>query len=102
MPLKNIFTKNGYLNPEVPNYGGLKIKEARERIIQDLSNENLVVKVDEIEHDVQVHERCGKEVEDEKKDHHEKSADARNARFNPIFGELTCQNSADCNSHSGG
>lgn len=63
LPLKYIFTDNGRIIDEVPNYGGLKIKEARKQIIEDLMAGGFVVKVEELEHEVQTHERCGKEVE---------------------------------------
>ena len=63
LPLKNIFTNDGYIIDSIENYGGLSIKEARKQIIEDLSIEGYLVKVEELEHEVQVHERCGKEVE---------------------------------------
>lgn len=63
LPLKYIFTDNGRIIDDVPNYGGLKIKEARKQIIEDLQAGGFVVKIEELEHEVQTHERCGKEVE---------------------------------------
>lgn len=63
LPLKYIFTKDGKIIDTVPNYGGLKIKEARKQIIEDLQKEGFVVKIEELEHEVQTHERCGREVE---------------------------------------
>ena len=63
LPLKYIFTDNGRIIDSVPNYGGLKIKEARKQIIEDLQNGGYVVKIEDLEHEVQTHERCGKEVE---------------------------------------
>lgn len=63
LPLKYIFTDNGHIIPSVPKYGGLKIKEARKQIIEDLQAGGFVVKIEELEHEVQTHERCGKEVE---------------------------------------
>lgn len=63
LPLKYIFTANGRIMDSVPKYGGLKIKEARKQIIEDLKNEGYIVKIEELEHEVQTHERCGKEVE---------------------------------------
>lgn len=47
----------------IPNYGGLKIKEARQKIIEDLQTNGFVEKIEELSHEVQTHERCGKEVE---------------------------------------
>ena len=63
LPLKYIFTDNGRIIDSVPNYGGMKIKEARKQIIEDLQAGGFVVKIEELEHEVQTHERCGKEVE---------------------------------------
>ena len=63
LPLKNIFTSDGKIVDTVKNYGGLKIKEARKKIVEDLTAGNYIVKVEELEHEVQTHERCGREVE---------------------------------------
>ena len=63
LPLKYIFTGDGKIIDSVPNYGGLKIKEARKQIIEDLQSKGYIVKIEELEHEVQTHERCGKEVE---------------------------------------
>ncbi len=63
LPLKYIFTSDGKISDSVPNYGGLKIKEARKKIIEDLTNGGYVVKIEELDHEVQTHERCGREVE---------------------------------------
>ncbi len=63
LPLKYIFTEDGRIADSVPNYGGLKIKDARKKIIEDLQNGGYVVKIEELEHEVQTHERCGREVE---------------------------------------
>ena len=63
LPLKYIFTDDGRIIDSVPNYGGLKIKEARKQIIEDLQSGGYVVKIEELEHELQTHERCGKEVE---------------------------------------
>lgn len=63
LPLKHIFTDNGRIIDSIPNYGGMKIKEARNKIIEDLNNQGYIVKIEVLEHEVQTHERCGKEVE---------------------------------------
>ena len=63
LPLKNIFTKDGKIIDSIPNYGGLNIIDARNKIISDLDNIGCLEKVQELEHEVQTHERCGKEVE---------------------------------------
>ncbi len=63
LPLKYIFTEDGCIASFVPNYGGMKIKEARKKIVEDLTNGGYIQKIEELEHEVQTHERCGKEVE---------------------------------------
>ena len=63
LPLKYIFTDDGKIIDSVPKYGNMKIKDARKQIIEDLQNAGYVVKIEELEHEVQTHERCGKEVE---------------------------------------
>jgi len=44
-------------------YRGLKVKEARERILQDLRKNNLVIEEKPITHVVNVHDKCGCEIE---------------------------------------
>ena len=63
LPLKYIFTDDGRIIDSIPNYGGMKIKEARKKIVEDLQDAGYIVKIEELEHEVQTHERCGKEVE---------------------------------------
>jgi valine--tRNA ligase len=63
LPLKYIFTDDGRIMDSVSNYGGLKIKEARKQIVDDLQVGGYIVKIEELEHEVQTHERCGSEVE---------------------------------------
>ncbi len=61
LPLKISITKDGKLTEE--KYKGLAIKQARKQIIQDLKKLNLITKQEPITHSVNVHERCGTEVE---------------------------------------
>lgn len=63
LPLKYIFTEDGKIIDSVPNYGGLKIKDARKQIIDDLQAAGFIEKIEVLEHEVQTHERCGREVE---------------------------------------
>ena len=63
LPLKHIFTDYGKIIDDIPNYGGLSIKAARKQIIEDLTEHGAIEKIEDLEHEVQVHERCGKEVE---------------------------------------
>jgi valyl-tRNA synthetase len=44
-------------------YKGLKIKEARKKILEDLKKENLIVEQKEINHVVNCHDKCGYEIE---------------------------------------
>ena len=60
---KIIFTEEGTLNELAGKYKGLKIKEARKKIIEDLEKEKLLLKKEPIKHIVNVHERCKAEVE---------------------------------------
>ena len=63
LPLKYIFTDDGKIKDDIPKYGGMTIKDARKQIIEDLNNGGYIVKIEELEHEVQTHERCGNEVE---------------------------------------
>ncbi len=47
----------------VGEYKGMKAKQAREAIIEKLRQGGNVIKEEEIEHDVNAHDRCGTEVE---------------------------------------
>ncbi|MFH1503734.1 MAG: valine--tRNA ligase [Candidatus Diapherotrites archaeon] len=58
---KLIFDKSGKLN--CGNYKGLKIKEARRKIFEDLDKKNLISEKKEIEHVVNVHDKCGTPIE---------------------------------------
>jgi len=63
LELKNIFTRDGKIIDSIDGYANLTIKEAREKIINEFDNGGYLVKREELEHEVQTHERCGKEVE---------------------------------------
>ena len=67
LPLKIVFTEDGRLNDSVPEFKGLKIKDARAKIIEALKNCGALIKQQPITHAVNVHERCGTEVEFMKK-----------------------------------
>lgn len=60
---RNILTIDGHLNNLAGKYEGLTIQEAREQILNDLKQANLLEKQEEIEHSVNVHERCDTPVE---------------------------------------
>ncbi|RME55021.1 valine--tRNA ligase [Candidatus Woesearchaeota archaeon] len=63
LPSKIVFDEDGRMNEKSGKYKGLTIKEAREKIIEDLKDAKLLVKQEKIVHAVNVHERCGTEIE---------------------------------------
>ena len=63
LPLKNIFSKDGLIENTNTKYDGLKIEEARREIIKDFDEAGYLIKQEELEHEVQTHERCGHAVE---------------------------------------
>ena len=63
LPLKHILTTHGKIKDEIDIIGGLKIEEARSKIVEELENAGALLKVEPLKHEVQVHERCGKPVE---------------------------------------
>ncbi len=63
LPLKISIGRDGHMTEVAGNYKGLKIKEARTKIIEDLKSEGLLIKETPITHPVNVHERCNTEIE---------------------------------------
>ncbi|MFH0859755.1 MAG: valine--tRNA ligase [Candidatus Altiarchaeota archaeon] len=63
LPIKSALTPDGRLTEIAGKYRGLTVKEARKNIIEDLKKSKLLVKQEPIRHSVNVHERCGTEVE---------------------------------------
>ncbi len=63
LPLKIVFTNDGRLNYYAKKYEGLRIVEARKEIRKDLEEAGLLISSKQIVHPVNVHERCGTEVE---------------------------------------
>lgn len=57
------FTKDGRLNELANEFKGLKIIEARNKILEKLKEENLLQKQDKITHNVNIHDKCGTEIE---------------------------------------
>ena len=58
---KVILNQNGTLNLEP--YKGLKIKEAKKKILEDLKEKDLIKEQKEIQHVVNVHDKCGTPIE---------------------------------------
>lgn len=54
---------DGRLNPTIPIIGGLNVAKARETIIEELYNQDLIADGQMVEHSYSVHERCGKAIE---------------------------------------
>ncbi|MBI5391847.1 valine--tRNA ligase, partial [Candidatus Woesearchaeota archaeon] len=60
---RTVFTLDGKLNSLAGAYAGLTITEARKTILADLEKEKLLPAKKPIKHTVNVHERCGTEIE---------------------------------------
>ncbi len=63
LPIKMAISENGKMTKLSEKYEGMKIKEARKEIIKDLREAGFLIKQEPIKHIVNVHERCGKEIE---------------------------------------
>ncbi|TDA28802.1 MAG: valine--tRNA ligase [Archaeoglobi archaeon] len=63
LELRNIINRNGTLNELAGKYSGLKLSEARNRILEDLKAEGRVLKQEEVDHNVGVCWRCKTPVE---------------------------------------
>ncbi|MBI3027798.1 valine--tRNA ligase [Candidatus Woesearchaeota archaeon] len=58
-----ILNKDGILNEKAGRFKGLHIKKAREAAIKALEEEGRIAKIEPIRHVVNVHERCGTDIE---------------------------------------
>lgn len=63
LELRQIFDQYGRMNELACQYKGLKIKQAREQIKKDLEEKGFLKAKKDIVHPVNVHERCGNEME---------------------------------------
>lgn len=63
LPIKMALSENGRMTAITGKYTGLKIAEARKKIIEDLKAAGLLLSQKPIQHAVNVHERCGTEIE---------------------------------------
>src|SRR3989344_7107707 len=61
--IKEAISQEGFMTEIAGKYKGMKIKEARKIILEDLKKNNLLVKQEKIKHFVNVHERCDTEIE---------------------------------------
>lgn len=58
-----VIEKNGVLNSFAGKYKGMNIKDARKAILDDLEKHKLLVDKKPIQHVVNVHDKCGTEIE---------------------------------------
>jgi len=63
LPIREAITPDGRMTELARKYKGMKIHEAREAIIADLKSQHLLTKQEPLTHFVNVHERCGTEIE---------------------------------------
>lgn len=63
LPIKEAITHDGRMTDLAGRYAGLKIKEARKVIIQEMKTAGLLLNEKPIKHAVNVHERCNTEIE---------------------------------------
>lgn len=63
LPLKLAIDRNGQMSEPAGRYAGLPLTEARTRILEDLKQNGTLLGERAITHTVNVHERCGTEVE---------------------------------------
>ncbi len=63
LPLRIAITRDGRMTELAGKYGGMKIADARKAIISDLKSRGLLKSQKSIRHVVNVHERCGTEIE---------------------------------------
>jgi len=63
LPIKISINKKGEMSELAGKYKGMKIKEARKKIIEDLKKENLLHEQKDLIHNINTHERCNTEIE---------------------------------------
>jgi len=63
LPAIEVIDRYGKLNEKTGKYSGLKIEEARDAIVKDLTEMNLLLKTEDYEHNVATCYKCGKIIE---------------------------------------
>lgn len=63
LPYKKVILPDGKIEEQIPYIGGMNVREARGHILTLLREKKLLVKQEELDHMVAIHERCGNEVE---------------------------------------
>jgi len=59
----NVIGEDGRITAEGKNYAGMKILQAREKIVEDLKNQNLLEKIEDYEHSLAICDRCETPIE---------------------------------------
>ncbi len=63
LPIREAIAKDGKMTEIAKSYQGMDMKDARNKIIEDMKTQGLLRNQKPITHSVNVHERCGTEVE---------------------------------------
>lgn len=63
LPTIQVIGKNGKMNKNAKKFSGLKTILARERIVEELKNQNLIEKIESYKHALGFHDRCGEILE---------------------------------------
>ena len=63
LPIKSVIDKDGTINKNIEFIGGMKVLDARMKIVKELEKTGYLIKSEKIEHSVSTHERCGTEIE---------------------------------------
>ena len=63
LPIIELVNKDGTFNKRAGRYEGMRSREARKEIVKDLEELGVVEKKEPVHHVVNVHERCGTEIE---------------------------------------
>jgi valyl-tRNA synthetase len=58
-----IFNKDGTLNELAEGYSGIRIKEARKKILNELKEKGFIKEQKQIKNSVNIHDKCGTEIE---------------------------------------
>jgi valyl-tRNA synthetase len=63
LPLKVVITPDGKMNDKAGKYEGLSLHDARKEILKDLELGGMLLNQKDISHAVNVHDKCGTEIE---------------------------------------
>ncbi|MCK8060132.1 MULTISPECIES: valine--tRNA ligase [unclassified Fusibacter] len=63
LPYRETITADGLMSSNIPDIGGLSVKDARTAIIGRLQKNGYLLKSEQLHHSYQTHERCGSAIE---------------------------------------